>query len=188
MFVLPVLCRVEMGWNADDIVSQAGRAAVVTGGNSGLGLSTARELARAGARVVIAVRDTGKGEDAATEIRGSIAGADVEVAALDLADLGSIRDFAQTMETELPEGLDLLVNNAGVMAPPHRQTADGFELQIGTNHLGHFALTGLLLPLLAKRPAPRVVTVASAAHRIGRINFEDLQSQRSYSRWGAYGQ
>ncbi len=174
-------------WTADDIPDQAGRLAVVTGANSGLGLITARELARAGATVVLACRDTGRGEHALSQIRAAAPGADVSVGALDLADLGSVRAFAERFAAE-HDRLDLLINNAGVMAPPRRLTADGFESQLGTNHLGHFALTGLLLGRLLAAPQPRVVTLSSGAHRIGRINFDDLQGERRYNNWRAYGQ
>jgi NAD(P)-dependent dehydrogenase (short-subunit alcohol dehydrogenase family) len=169
-------------WTAADIPDQSGRVAVVTGANSGLGLVTARELARAGARVVVACRNTAKGESAVEGLNG-----DLVVEALDLADLSSVRDFAERF-ADGHEGLDLLVNNAGVMALPRRETADGFEMHIGTNHLGHFALTGLLLEQLLARPDPRVVTVSSPAHRMGRISFGDLQGERRYWRWAAYGQ
>jgi NAD(P)-dependent dehydrogenase (short-subunit alcohol dehydrogenase family) len=163
-------------WTAGDLPTLDGRTFVVTGATSGLGLVTARELARAGARVVLAVRDTAKGEQAATAIPGT-----VEVRHLDLADLASIRSFADSWDGRL----DVLVNNAGVMAVPERRTKDGFELQIGTNHLGHFALTNLLLPSITDR----VVTVASTAHQIGRIRLDDLNWERGrYSRWRAYGQ
>jgi NAD(P)-dependent dehydrogenase (short-subunit alcohol dehydrogenase family) len=152
-----------------------------------LGLVTARELARAGARVVVAVRNTEKGAAAASEIVAAAPNAEVEVGSLDLSSLESVRGFAQWFEME-HEGLDLLINNAGVMAPPRRVTADGFELQFGTNHLGHFALTGLLLERMEGRDDARVVTVSSGAHRMGRINFDDLQGELGYGRWRAYGQ
>jgi NAD(P)-dependent dehydrogenase (short-subunit alcohol dehydrogenase family) len=166
-------------WTADQIPDQSGRTAVVTGANSGLGLVTARELARAGARVVIACRNVDKGEEAKRGMDGA-----VEVEALDLGSLGSVRAFAERFQGPL----DLLINNAGVMAPPRDETADGFELQIGTNHLGHFALTGLLIGAMEGRDDARVVTVTSTAHRMGRIDLEDLQSESRYSRWRAYGQ
>jgi NAD(P)-dependent dehydrogenase (short-subunit alcohol dehydrogenase family) len=162
-------------WTAANIPSQDGRTVVITGANSGIGASAARELARAGARVIIACRNTAKGEAAAAAMPGT-----VEVRTLDLADLSSVRAFADGV----PE-LDVLINNAGVMAVPLRRTADGFEMQIGTNHLGHFALTGLLLDRLRDR----VVTVSSGAHRFGRIRLDDLNWERGrYQRWVAYGQ
>jgi NAD(P)-dependent dehydrogenase (short-subunit alcohol dehydrogenase family) len=166
---------------------QSGRTAIVTGANSGLGLATARELARAGAAVTLACRDAGKGEAAAERIRATVPGAALEVGVVDLADLGSVRDFAARV-ADAHERLDLLINNAGIMAAPRRLTRDGFESQFGTNHLGHFALTGLLLPALLNASAPRVVTVSSHLHRRGTMNFDDLQGERKYSRWGAYGQ
>ena len=171
-------------WTAVDIPDQAGRVAVVTGANSGLGFVTARELARAGARVVLASRSAEKGRDAASRIVSAVPGVDVSAAILDLADLDSVRAFVATA----PDRLDLLINNAGVMAAPRRLTKDGFESQFGTNHLGHFALTGLLLGRLLAAPAPRVVTVSSTMHRGGKIDFDDLQGERKYSRWGAYSQ
>jgi len=166
-------------WTAQQIPDQSGRTAVITGANSGIGLIAARDLARAGARVVMAVRNLDKGHDAADSIDG-----EVEVRQLDLAELASVRAFAEGFEADL----HLLINNAGIMAPPRRLTKDGFESQIGTNHLGHFALTGLLMPRLLATPEPRVVTVSSGAHRMGRINFSDLQSERRYISWLAYGQ
>jgi NAD(P)-dependent dehydrogenase (short-subunit alcohol dehydrogenase family) len=171
-------------WTAADVPSQQGRVAVVTGANSGLGLVTARELARAGARVVMACRDLTRGERALMSIRSSVPDAEVALSQLDLADLGSVRKFADSLDS----GLDVLVNNAGVMAMPKSSTADGFEMHLGTNHLGHFALTGLVLEHLLARPDPRVVTVSSQAHRTGRIDFDDLQSEKRYGRWTAYGQ
>jgi len=174
-------------WTSEQIPDQTGRTAVVTGANSGLGLVVARELARAGADAVLACRDTGKGEEAAGSIRDETPGASVAVEALDLASLDSVRAFADRFRSA-HDGLDLLINNAGVMAPPRRETADGFELQIGTNHLGHFALTGLLLGSLEGHGDARVVTVSSTAHKIGRIHFDDLQSERRYRRWRAYSQ
>ena len=162
-------------WTAADLPDMSGRTVVVTGANSGLGAIAARELARAGARVVLAVRDTKRGEAAAATMPG-----DTEVRALDLADLSSVRAFADGWDGPL----DILINNAGVMAIPERRTADGFEMQFGTNHLGPFALTNLLLAHITDR----VVTVASDAHRIGKIKFDDLNAQRRYGRWSAYGQ
>ncbi len=174
-------------WTTDQIPDQSGRTAVVTGANSGLGLATARALARAGASVTLACRNTDKGAAAQREIRTTAPDASVELAALDLGSLASVREFAEQF-CSAHDGLDLLINNAGVMAPPRRQTADGFELQLGTNLLGHFALTGLLIGAMEGRAGARVVTLSSNAHKMGRINFDDLQSERGYSRWRAYGQ
>jgi NAD(P)-dependent dehydrogenase (short-subunit alcohol dehydrogenase family) len=173
-----------MPWTAKDIPDLSGRRAVVTGANSGLGLQIALELARHGAQVTMAVRDTGRGEEAATRIRDEAPEAQVALARLDLADLSSVREFATAWSGEL----DLLMNNAGVMALPRRTTADGFEMQLGTNHLGHFALTGLLLPHLLEGGASRVVTMSSGAHQMGRIRFDNLQGERHYQRWLAYAQ
>jgi NAD(P)-dependent dehydrogenase (short-subunit alcohol dehydrogenase family) len=174
-------------WTVDQIPDQSGRVALVTGANSGLGLIAARELARAGARVVLACRNMDKGATALRQITDGLPEAEAELAALDLASLDSIRSFAQKFP-KAHDGLDLLINNAGVMAPPRRTTKEGFELQFGTNHLGHFALTGLLLGALEGRRDARVVTVSSTAHRMGRINFDDLHGERHYRRWRAYGQ
>jgi NAD(P)-dependent dehydrogenase (short-subunit alcohol dehydrogenase family) len=174
-------------WTAADIPPQTGKVAVVTGANSGLGLATARELARAGAAVTLACRNGGKGESAAGRIRAAVPGAVLEVAALDLADLGSVREFA-ARTADRHKHLDLLINNAGIMAAPRRLTRDGFESQFGTNHLGHFALTGLLLGALLEAPAPRVVTVSSHLHRRGTMRFDDLQGERKYRPWDAYAQ
>lgn len=174
-------------WTAADIPDQSGRLAVVTGANSGLGLITARELARAGAEVVIACRNLDKGEAAASSIRADVPDAALNVRELDLADLGSVERFATTLGAE-HESVDLLINNAGVMAPPRRLTADGFESQFGTNHLGHFALTGRLLGMLLAASSPRVVTLSSGAHRMGWMRFDDLQGERRYNNWLAYGQ
>jgi len=162
-------------WTAADLPSFAGRTVIVTGANSGLGLITARELARVGAKTILAVRNTAKGDDAAASMTG-----DVEVRKLDLQDLSSVRSFADGVDS-----VDVLVNNAGIMAVPLAQTVDGFESQIGTNHLGHFALTNLLLPKLTDR----VVTVSSMMHLIGWINLNDLNwKARPYLAWPAYGQ
>jgi NAD(P)-dependent dehydrogenase (short-subunit alcohol dehydrogenase family) len=181
-------------WNSTRIPSQIGRRAIVTGANSGVGYPAARELARAGASVVLACRDAEKGNRALERLQQEVPGAKVKLGILDLASLASVRAFAaRELERGLP--LDLLVNNAGVMAPPKRlETADGFELQFGTNVLGHFALTALLLPALeraaanAQAQAPRVVIVASIAHKRGRLDFDDLQSTRSYSPMKSYQQ
>jgi NAD(P)-dependent dehydrogenase (short-subunit alcohol dehydrogenase family) len=174
-------------WTAADIPDQSGRTVVVTGANSGLGLITARELSRAGATVVLACRNLDKGGQALADVQAIAPQTHSRLERLDLADLGSVRAFAEKLGGE-QSSLDLLVNNAGVMAPPRRTTVDGFESQFGTNHLGHFALTGLLLGLLSAAPAPRVVTLSSGAHRMGRIKFSDLQREHGYNNWTAYGQ
>jgi NAD(P)-dependent dehydrogenase (short-subunit alcohol dehydrogenase family) len=174
-------------WTAEDIPDQSGRVAVVTGANSGLGAAVAGQLARRGAEVILACRDTVKGEAAAKAILAGSPKGNAVVAVLDLSDLGSVRAFA-TAFARGHDRLDLLVNNAGVMAPPRRLTKEGFELQFGTNHLGHFALTGLLLPMLLPAPSSRVVTVTSQVHRSGSINFDDLAGDRGYNRWAAYSQ
>jgi NAD(P)-dependent dehydrogenase (short-subunit alcohol dehydrogenase family) len=163
-------------WSRNDIPDLTGRRVIVTGANSGIGRAAARALAAAGAGVVLAVRDVAKGEAAAATMAG-----ETEVRRLDLASLASVREFAAGWEGDL----DLLINNAGVMVPPLTRTADGFELQFGTNHLGHFALTNLLLD----RVTVRVVTVSSTGHRMGRIDFDDLNwEHKPYKAWRAYGQ
>ncbi len=164
-----------------------GRVAIVTGGNGGIGLEAARMLAKRGARVLLACRNADKTAAALNLLRRDLPGAEVEALPLDLASLASVRTFAQKF-LDGNARLDLLVNNAGVMAIPRRATADGFEMQIGTNHLGHFALTGLLLDRLLVTPGARVVNVSSGAHRMGRMGWADLQSERRYRRWSAYGQ
>ena len=166
------------GWSHEDIPSQAGRTWAVTGANSGIGLVTARELARAGATVILGCRDPERGQHALEDVAEAASGPDPQLARLDLADLSSVRDFASVV-SESVESLDGLVNNAGVMAPPREETADGFELQFGTNHLGHFALTGLVLDrLMAGDGEARVVTVSSMAHRTGSMDWDDLQGER----------
>ena len=170
-------------WTEQHIPDQHGRVAVVTGANTGLGFETARMLAERGAQVVMAVRDVEKGKQAAARIDG-----DVTVQVLDLASLDSIRSAAADLRASHPR-IDLLINNAGVMYTPKQTTADGFEMQLGTNHLGHFAFTGLLLDQLLPVPGSRIVTVSSVGHRIrADIHFDDLQWERSYSRVAAYGQ
>lgn len=174
-------------WIEQHISPQTGKTALITGANSGLGFEAAQVLAAKGARVIMAVRDPAKGERAAAEIRRATSRADLAVFPLDLASLASIRDVA-TAFLRTHDRLDILMNNAGVMAIPRRTTADGFEMQFGVNHLGHFALTGLLLPLVLETPAARMVTVSSSAHLLGRINFADLEGKRFYQPWLAYGQ
>src|SRR5499425_1987429 len=175
-------------WTSGDVPGQQGRLAVVTGANTGLGFETAQVLAARGASVVLAVRDTEKGKRAAARIAVTAPGANVTVQPLDLASLESVHAAAAELRARHPR-TDLLINNAGVMFTPQQTTRDGFELQFGTNHLGHFALTGLLLEQMLPVPGSRVVTVSSAAHRVrARINFDDLQSERSYSKVAAYSQ
>lgn len=177
----------KVRWTAESIPDLSGKTMVVTGANSGIGREAALQLARKGARVVLACRDRQRAEDAAVSIRRSAANAQVEVMEIDLANLGSVRAFADAYRARHPR-LDVLCNNAGVMALPYRKTSDGFEMQIGTNHLGHFALTGLLLDRLLETPGARVVTVSSGAHRAGRLRFDDLHWERGYRKWLAYAQ
>jgi NAD(P)-dependent dehydrogenase (short-subunit alcohol dehydrogenase family) len=175
-------------WTASDVPDQSGRVAVVTGANSGIGYEAALVLAGRGARVVLAVRDQTKGTRAADRIRREHAGAQVEVQELDLTSLDNVRAAAEALRAAYP-AIDLLIDNAGVMYPPKQVTADGFELQFGTNHLGHFALTGLLLDHLLSVEGSRVVVVASIAHTIqADIHFDDLQWEHGYNRVAAYGQ
>ena len=161
------------GWSATDIPDQTGRTAVVTGANSGIGYVTARELARRGARVVLACRSEARGTAAVERLVGEVPGAEVEFVRLGLGDLASVRQFAATYE-QAHRQLDLLINNAGVMALPRGRTVDGFETQFGVNHLGHFALTGLLLPRLLGTADARVVTVSSGMHAVSNIDITDL--------------
>ena len=175
-------------WTTSDIPDQTGRTAVVTGANTGLGFQTAAALAAHGAHVVLAVRNLDKGKDAVQKIAAASPGAAVTLQELDLTSLSSVRAAADELRSK-HDGIDLLINNAGVMFTPKSITKDGFELQFGTNHLGHFALTGLLLDRLLPTQGSRVVTVSSVGHRIrAAIHFDDLQWERSYSRVGAYGQ
>lgn len=175
-----------MGGRETEIPDQTGRVAVVTGANVGLGLEVSRALGWAGATVLMACRNMDKARQAIRSTRESVPGADLHALALDLASLASIREFAGAALSRYPDGIDLLINNAGVMMPPRRETEDGFELQFGTNHLGHFALTGLLLPGIDTSGGARIVTVSSAMARTGRIAFDDLGGERKYSRTGAY--
>ncbi|OLO98634.1 short-chain dehydrogenase [Mycolicibacterium porcinum] len=175
-------------WTTANIPDQSGRTAVVTGANTGLGLETAKALAAKGAHVVLAVRNLDKGAAAAEWISRSVPAADLELQRLDLGSLASVRDAADEIRAK-HDAIDLLINNAGVMTPPKETTADGFELQFGTNHLGHFALTGLLLDRLLPVAGSRIVTVGSIGHRFSRgIRFDDLQWERRYNRLQAYGQ
>jgi protochlorophyllide reductase len=176
-----------MPWTADDIPDQTGRIALITGANSGLGLESARALLARGATVVLGCRSRRRGQEAREALRPAVAGGGVDVLELNLADLASVRQAADWLADQYGR-LDLLLNNAGVMGTPRMVTRDGFELQFGTNHLGHFALTTALLPLMEGRPDARVVTVTSGAQYFGRIAFDDLQGERHYDRWAAYGQ
>ena len=173
-------------WTTKDIPDQSGKIAIVTGANSGIGFEAAKALAAKGAHVVMACRNMEKGEKAVDDIRAATPAAQLALKQLDLADLGSVRTFAADYQAQHSQ-LHMLINNAGVMALPYRTTEDGFEMQFGTNHLGHFALTGLLLPTLFATPGSRIVTVSSMAHQMGTIQFDDLGWEKSYSKWRAYG-
>jgi NAD(P)-dependent dehydrogenase (short-subunit alcohol dehydrogenase family) len=177
----------DSNWTVADVPDQSGRTVVVTGANAGIGLETAKVLAGRGATVLIACRNLGKGERAADEIRTDVTDANVSVVGLDLASLASVRKAADAIRSGAPR-LDVLINNAGVMQVPYQRTEDGFELTLATNHLGHFALTGLLLDRLLETPGSRVVTVSSVAHKRGVIRFDDLQSESSYNASAAYEQ
>jgi NAD(P)-dependent dehydrogenase (short-subunit alcohol dehydrogenase family) len=176
-----------MTWNRKDMGDLRGRTAVVTGANSGLGLVSARALAAAGARVLLACRDEQRARDALASVSAEASGADPEVVRLDLADLDSVAAAADDVAARV-DRLDILLNNAGVMAIPLRRTAQGHEAQFGTNHLGHFALTGRLLPVLLAAGQPRVVTTSSFMHHMGRMRLDDLDWERGYRKWEAYGQ
>jgi len=177
----------KKAWTADDMPDLSGKTIVVTGGNSGIGYEAAMEFARKRAEVILACRDLGKARTAAAQIKSSASGAKVDVMELDLSNLASVRGFSDAFHLQ-HQALHVLCNNAGVMAIPYRQTTDGFEMQFGTNHLGHFALTGLLLDRLIATEGARVVNVASGAHRMGKIRFDDLQWKNGYRKWMAYGQ
>ena len=177
----------EKRWDDRLMLDQSGKVAIVTGAGSGLGFETVRALAGKNAKVVMAVRNTAKGREAAARIKKECPRADVDVMELDLADLSSVRKFVQDF-TKRFSRLDLLINNAGVMVPPYGKTVDGFELQFGTNHLGHFALTVLLIDMLKKVSGSRIVTVSSGAHAFGMLDFDDLNwEKRRYNAWQAYG-
>jgi NAD(P)-dependent dehydrogenase (short-subunit alcohol dehydrogenase family) len=175
-------------WSQNDIPDQTGRVAIVTGANSGIGLETARELARKGAHVVLACRSQARADEAIRDIRSDLPEVQIDFMELDLADLEQVRTFSAAIHARF-ERLDLLINNAGVMIPPASKTKQGFELQFGVNHIGHFALTGLLLGLLLATEGARIVSVSSTAHRMGRMNFEDLDfDARGYNATSAYAQ
>jgi len=173
-------------WTEEDVPDQTGRTAIVTGANTGIGFETARALAEKGATVILACRDTSKGTEAAERIRARKPYAKIEAMELDLADFASVRTFVERFNGR-HDRLDLLINNAGVMIPPYSKTKEGFELQFGTNHLGHFALTGLLLDRIVGTPDSRIVNVSSMAHKRGKLDFDDLQwEKRTYSATQAY--
>lgn len=174
-------------WIREHLPDLTGRRVIVTGANSGLGFEASKLLAARGAEVTLAVRNLAKGVIAAQSVRAAVPAARLEVRLLDLADLASVRQFASAFCATY-DRLDILLNNAGLMAIPRRETRDGFEMQFGVNHLGHFALTGWLLPMLLANPAARIVTVSSGIHVAGSINFADLHSKRGYSNWRAYAQ
>jgi NAD(P)-dependent dehydrogenase (short-subunit alcohol dehydrogenase family) len=175
------------GWTATDIPDQMGRTVLVTGASSGLGLRSAEALARAGATVLLGCRNPDKGDAAREQVAADATGPEPRVVALDLADLDSVRSCAEGL-TETVDRLDVLMNNAGVMAIPRAVSAQGFEMQFATNHLGHYALTARVLPLLRRADGPRVVTVSSTAHRPGRIRWDDLDWEHGYGKWRAYAQ
>jgi NAD(P)-dependent dehydrogenase (short-subunit alcohol dehydrogenase family) len=174
-------------WTAAQVGDQSGRTALITGANSGIGLEAAKVLAGRGATVVLACRDIAKAKSAADQVAAAAPAGRVQTLRLDLASLASVQEAADELSGR-HQRLDLLINNAGLMMPPSGLTEDGFELQFGTNHLGHFALTGLLLGSLLQMPGSRVVTVSSNGHRVGRIHFDDLNFQRGYRKMTAYGQ
>jgi NAD(P)-dependent dehydrogenase (short-subunit alcohol dehydrogenase family) len=187
IFLKGVMMQTQKNWTLEKIPDQRGKTVIITGANSGIGFEATRALAGRGAQVVMACRSLEKGELAVNQIRSENPMAQVELSHLDLADLASVRDFsARFLETG--DRLDILINNAGVMAIPYGKTADGFEMQFGTNHLGHFVLTASLVEALKRTPGSRVVTVSSYAHYLGRINFDDLNSEKFYQKWLAYGQ
>ncbi len=174
-------------WTLSDMPNQQERVVIVTGANSGIGYEAALALAGKHAQVILTARSLDKGEAAVRNIREKYPQAEITLMELDLADLKSVRNFVQAFLAKYKR-LDILINNAGVMAIPKRKTVDGFEMQFGTNHLGHFALTGLLLPILKATPNGRIVTVSSGVHTSGDIHFDDLQWEKTYDRWGAYAQ
>ncbi|HKY92896.1 MAG TPA: oxidoreductase [Nevskiaceae bacterium] len=174
-----------MAWTPESAGSQKGRTFVITGANTGLGFENARTVAKLGGRVVLACRNGAKAEDAAARIRADVPGADVRVSLVDVSSLASVRAFAARTLAEL-DRIDVLINNAGVMVPPREITQEGFELQFVTNYAGHFLLTGLLLDRIVATPGSRIVTLSSLAHWTGKVDLENLNAEKSYSRWGHY--
>ncbi|MEL7436715.1 MAG: oxidoreductase, partial [Chloroflexota bacterium] len=174
-------------WTQNDIPNLTGKVVVITGANGGLGFETARIMADKGATIIMAVRTISKGEKAKADILAETSNANLEVMKLDVGDLSSVREFADAFKAKY-DRLDILCNNAGVMAIPRQETADGFEMQIGVNHFGHFALTGLLLDVLINTPNSRIHNVSSSANWTGTINMDDLMGEKDYGRWTAYGQ
>ena len=174
-------------WKQDNIPDQTGKIIVITGANSGLGFESAKTLASKGATIVMAVRNLSKGDAAYNDILRENPNASLDLMKLDVSNLESVHEFAAAFKAKY-DRLDILLNNAGVMAIPRQETADGFEMQLGVNHLGHFALTGLLLDVVVKTPNARIHNVTSSANYMGSINFDDLMGEQEYSRWGAYGQ
>lgn len=174
-------------WSAKDIPNLDGKIIVITGANSGLGFECSKVLAQKGATIIMAVRTVAKGEQAKADILKQNPTASIDVMRLDVGDLSSVREFAEAFKATY-DRLDILLNNAGVMAIPRQETTDGFEMQLGVNHLGHFALTGLLLDVIVKTPNARIHNVTSSANYSGSINFDDLMGEKDYGRWSAYGQ
>src|SRR5438445_3943566 len=174
-----------MSWTMKDAGSLQGKTVLITGSNTGIGFATAQWLAGNGAEIIVACRNLDKGKQAMTKLRDAVPGVKADLLRLDLASLASVRQAAATLNAK-QQRLDMLINNAGLMMPPFERTADGFELQFGTNVLGHFALTGLLLPLIERTPDARVVWLGSVAHWGGKIDFDDLNAEKGYSSWRAY--
>jgi len=173
-------------WKVDLMTSQEGKVVIVTGANSGLGYFTSKGLAENGAEVIMACRNLRKGEEAVNQLLKEVPGAKLKLMELDLSDLNSVKAFSEKFSKAYKK-LDILINNAGLMAIPYRETKDGFEMQLGVNHLGHFALTGQLFKLLRSTPGARVVSVSSMAHKFGNMDFDNLNWKKNYRKWSAYG-
>jgi NAD(P)-dependent dehydrogenase (short-subunit alcohol dehydrogenase family) len=179
--------KLKSNWTANQIPDQKGRTVVITGASSGIGYETARALAAKGAQVVMAIRNLEKGEEVVQQLKRENPKASLKLMKLDLSNLASVRQFAEDYQ-QTHDSLSILINNAGVMTPPYQKTKDGFELQFGSNHLGHFALTGLLLPMLNNAPSSRVVTLSSTVMKSGKIDFGNLDGSKGYNRVKFYGQ